>query len=157
MIIIITMSSGAISLMVKMLRTEQIESIKKYCASTLFCLSSSNDNCYIMLDSEALLPVIELTQTDYINTKVLCAGIISRLSLHRQYYDQFAKGNVLKVLLSLSEVNHRLTQRRVVVALVNLSQDEKVRQLLIGEMIIYFSSIFFYIFCACNIITIIIN
>lgn len=123
--------SGAIPLLVKMLRNEESQTIKKYCASSLFNLADSNDNCYKMLDSHALLPVVELTQSPHSggdsDPKVICAGIISRLSLHKQYYDQFASGDVLKVLLELSSVDHRLTQRRVVIALSNLSQNEELK------------------------------
>jgi hypothetical protein len=123
--------SGAIPLLVKMLRDEESQTIKKYCASSLFNLADSNENCYRMLDSQALLPVVELTQSQYAagdsDPKVICAGIISRLSLHKQYYDQFASGSVLKVLLELSCVDHRLTQRRVVIALSNLSQNEELK------------------------------
>jgi len=123
--------SGAIPLLIKMLRLESGQNIKKYCASSLFNLADKNENCYLMLDYEALLPVVQLTQSDYIETKVLCAGIISRLSLHKQYYNRFAVGSVLKVLLELSCVDHRITQRRVVIALSNLSQNEILRSMLI--------------------------
>ncbi len=123
--------SGAIPLLVTMLRAESSQIIKKYCAAALFNLADVDENCYMMLDSEALLPVVELTQSDYMQTKVICAGIISRLSLHKKYYDQFATGNVLKVLLELSLVDHRLTQRRVVIALSNLSQNEDLRSRLL--------------------------
>lgn len=123
--------SGAIPLLIDMLRLESAQSIKKYCASSLFNLADMNENCYIMLDNEALMPVVQLTQSDYIETKVLCAGIISRLSLHKEYYDRFAVGSVLKVLLELSCVDHRITQRRVVIALSNLSQNETLRSMLI--------------------------
>mmetsp|Transcript_28225 Transcript_28225/g.62516 ORF Transcript_28225/g.62516 Transcript_28225/m.62516 type:complete len:1451 (+) Transcript_28225:122-4474(+) len=128
--------SGAIPLLVKMLRDEDNQTIKKYCASSLFNLADSVDNCYKMLDAHALSPVVELTLSDYTtrdsDPKVICAGIISRLSLHKQYYDQFAQGNVLKVLLELSCVDHRLTQRRVVIALSNLSQNEELKQKLLA-------------------------
>ena len=123
--------SVAIPLLIKMLRLENTQNIKKYCASSLFNLADQNENCYIMLDYEALMPVVQLTQSDYIETKVLCAGIISRLSLHKQYYNRFAVGSVLKVLLELSCVDHRITQRRVVIALSNLSQNELLRSMLI--------------------------
>jgi hypothetical protein len=123
--------AGAIPLLVTMLRDEESQAIKKYCASSLFNLADSNENCYRMLDAQALKPVVELTQSPYAagdsDPKVICAGIISRLSLHKQYYDQFASGNVLKVLLELSCVDHRLTQRRVVIALSNLSQNEELK------------------------------
>lgn len=123
--------SDAIPLLVKMLRDETSQIIKKYCATSLFNLADSQENCFQMLESQALLPVVQLTQSEYISgdsdPKVICAGIISCLSLHKKYYDQFATGNVLKVLLELSCVDHRLTQRRVVIALSNLSQDETLK------------------------------
>ena len=127
--------SGAIPLLVSMLKNQSGQTIKKYCASALFNLADSTENCYKMLDAEALGPVVELTQNEFTqgdsDPKVICAGIISRLSLHPKYYDQFAAGNVLQVLLELSCVDHRLTQRRVVIALSNLSQSAELRAKLI--------------------------
>lgn len=123
--------SSAIPLLVKMLRDEGSQVVKKYCAMSLFNLADDEENCFKMLDSQALSPVVQLTQSDNIlgdsDPKVICAGIISCLSLHKNYYDQFASGNVLKVLLELSCVDHRLTQRRVVIALSNLSQNEELK------------------------------
>ena len=123
--------SGAIPLLIKMLRLENGQNVKKYCAFALSNLADKNENCYIMLEYDALIPVVQLTQSDNIETKVLCAGIISRLSLHKDFYHRFAVGSVLKVLLELSCVDHRITQRRVVIALSNLSQNEILRSMLI--------------------------
>jgi uncharacterized membrane protein YgcG len=106
-----------------------VEHVKKYCATALFNLANKESNCLKMFHENALLPVVKLTQFE--ETKVICAGIISRLSLHSLYYSQFAKLNVLKVLLELSLVDDRITQRRVVNALSNLSQNEELRQQLL--------------------------
>eukprot|EP01038_Epipyxis_sp_PR26KG_P009853 gene9853-13255_t len=119
--------SSAISLLIDMLRSETDQIIKQNCAVSLFNLADKDSNCYLMLNNNALMPTIQLTQSDNMKTKVICAGIISRLSLHEQYYYQFAEGDVLKVLLELSCVDHRLTQRRVVIALSNLSHNENLR------------------------------
>lgn len=118
--------SNAIPLLVTMLNDlDCTEVVKKFCATALFNLANQSKNCLIMFNEEALLPVVKLTQHN--ETKVICAGIISRLSLHSVYYEQFAALNVLKVLLELSLVDDRITQRRVVNALSNLSQNEELR------------------------------
>lgn len=115
--------SDAIPLLVSLLNNRESDAdIKKYCATSLFNLADDETNCQKMLAVGALAPVVKLTQST--ETKVICAGIISRLSLHEQYYDQFATGDVLKVLLELSCIDDRLAQRRVVIALSNLSHSE---------------------------------
>jgi hypothetical protein len=121
----------AIPLLISMLNksTLELEDVKRYCAQALFNLAKNDDNCKKMLSEDILTPVVELTR--YKVTKVICAGIISRLSLHPQFYDKFAEGNVLKTLLELSKVDDRLTQRRVVVALSNLSQNNYLRSKLL--------------------------
>lgn len=121
----------SIPMLISMLNESSLElvDVKRYCAQALFNLAKSDANCKIMLTGDVLTPVVELTQ--YKETKVICAGIISRLSLHPQFYDKFSQGNVLKVLLELSRVDDRLTQRRVVVALSNLSQNEYLRSKLL--------------------------
>ena len=122
--------SVAIPLLVKMLGyLDDGHNIKKFCATALFNLATTEENCDMIFAADALKPVVQLTQS--METKVICAGIISRLSLHKRYYSQFASGDVLKVLLELSCVDDRLTQRRVVIALSNLSQDEELRQKLL--------------------------
>lgn len=134
--------SGAIPLLIEMLKHGDNQNIKKFCAMSLFNLADTDEKCQLILESEALDPVVQLTQSEHIQTKVVCAGIISRLSLHKAYYNQFASGNVLKVLLELSCVDHRLTQRRVVIALSNLSQDQGLRsQLLALNPIPYINSL----------------
>jgi hypothetical protein len=122
--------SNSIPLLVNMLNDSEggvVNSVyvKKYCAAALFNMANKERNCLIMFEANALKPVVELTAID--ETKVICAGIISRLSLHPIYYSQFAVLNVLKVLLELSLVDDRITQRRVVNALSNLSQNEELR------------------------------
>lgn len=100
------------------------EAIKKFCAKALFNLSKYEDNCLIILQESALPPIIQLTKYSQVN--VICAGILSRLSLYAQFYKLFAEMNVLKVLLELSIIDDRFTQRRVVNALSNLSQDAQL-------------------------------
>lgn len=120
-------SSGAIPVLVHMLRTEPDKTTKTNCATALYNLADNDANCHVMLDVGALLPVVTLTKSDFIQTKVKCAAILSRLSLHEQYYHLFAADGVLSVLLDLSCVEHVLTQRRVVIALSNLSQHPQLR------------------------------
>ena len=122
--------SNSISLLVSMLNDiECTDAVKKYCASALFNMANQQKNCLTMFEENALKPVVDLTRID--EMKVICAGILSRLSLHPVYYPQFATLNVLKVLLELSLVDDRVTQRRVVNALSNLSQNEELRSQLL--------------------------
>jgi len=107
------------------------------CAVALYNLAETDSNSCIMLEAGALKPVVQLTQSQDIQTKMKCAAIISKLSLFPHYYDQFSEesslggDNVLKVLLELSRVDHTLTQRRVVLALSNLTQSPLLRQQLL--------------------------
>lgn len=64
-------------------------------------------------------------------TKIKCAAILSRLSLHKRYYPEFTRDDVLRVLLDLAAVDHTLTQRRVVIAISNLTQSEDIRKMLL--------------------------
>lgn len=79
-----------------------------------------------------MIPVVRLTQADYLETKIKCAAILSRLSGHDKYYKQFATDDVLKTLLELSCLDHALTQRRVVIAVTNLSQFAELRSMLLN-------------------------
>ena len=47
------------------------------------------------------MPVVRLTQANHMQTKIKCAAILSRLSLHQQYYVQFETDPVLKVRNSI--------------------------------------------------------
>ena len=88
----------------------------------LYNLASSNDNCALMLEAGALMHVVHLTQAPLSATKMKCAAILSRLSLHAKHYDQFSRHDVLRVLLELCNVDNIMTQRRLVIAISNLSQ-----------------------------------
>jgi hypothetical protein len=123
--------SSAIPVLVHMLRTEDEEAIKVDCASALYNLADVDDNCDSMLHAGALIPVVNLTKRDYLQTKIKCAAILSRLSCHDKYYREFASEPVLEVLLKLSCLEHALTQRRVVIAVSNLSQFPELRTMLL--------------------------
>ena len=88
----------------------------------LYNLASSNENCALMLEAGALMHVVHLTQAPLSATKMKCAAILSRLSLHAKHYDQFSRHDVLRVLLELCNVDNIMTQRRLVIAISNLSQ-----------------------------------
>ena len=124
--------SGAIPFLVHMLRDEENVSTKNFCAASLYNLADLDENCQQMMDEGALLPVVYLTQSDNLQTKIKCAAILCRLSLQQKYYTQFGDGTVLKMLLDLSNVDHTLTQRRVIISLSNLSQDQDLRRQLLG-------------------------
>jgi hypothetical protein len=123
--------ASAIPMLVHMLRHESDQNIKVDCASSLYNLADSDTNCDKMLSAGALIPVVRLTQADYLETKIKCAAILSRLSGHDKYYKQFASDDVLKTLLELSCLDHALTQRRVVIAVTNLSQFAELRSMLL--------------------------
>jgi len=123
--------ASAIPMLVHMLRHESDQNIKVDCASSLYNLADSDSNCDKMLSAGALIPVVRLTQADYLETKIKCAAILSRLSGHDKYYKQFATDDVLKTLLELSCLDHALTQRRVVIAVTNLSQFAELRSMLL--------------------------
>ena len=95
---------------------------QRNCAVILYNLANDDDNCTSMLDAGALMHVVHLTQADLSATKIKCAAILSRLSLHAKHYDQFARHGVLRVLLNLCNVDNILTQRKLVIAISNLSQ-----------------------------------
>jgi hypothetical protein len=124
--------SEAIPILVHMLRNEEEQKTKTDCASSLYNIADSDSCCDLMLAAGALIPIVRLTQADYMLTKIKCAAILSRLSLHHQYYGQFARDDVLRVLLDLAYVDHALTQRRVVIALSNLSQSAELRRMLLS-------------------------
>ena len=123
--------ASAIPMLVHMLRHESDQNIKVDCASALYNLADSDSNCDKMLSAGALIPVVRLTQADYLETKIKCAAILSRLSGHDKYYKQFATDDVLKTLLELSCLDHAITQRRVVIAVTNLSQFSELRSMLL--------------------------
>ena len=54
-----------------------------------------------MLESGGLVPIVNLTQADHMQTKIKCAAILSRLSLHKQYYKQFEVSNRLSCPLTV--------------------------------------------------------
>jgi hypothetical protein len=123
--------SSAIPILVDMLRNEFSESIKVDCASALYNLADDDSNCDQMLQAGALIPVVNLTQADHMQTKIKCAAILSRLSCHDKYSQEFASDRVLMVLLELSCLEHALTQRRVIIAISNLSQLPELRTILL--------------------------
>ena len=123
--------SGAIPILVHMLREESDVNTKNNCAASLYNLADDDHNCFLMMEAGALLPVVHLTQSDNLQTKIKCAAILCRLSLQKQYYSQFAGEDVLQMLLALSNVDHTLTQRRVIISLSNLSQNQDLRRQLL--------------------------
>lgn len=125
-------ASSAISILVAMLRDETDHTVKTNCASSLYNLADSDVHCDLMLLAGALMPVVHLTRSDYLQTKMECAAILSRLSIHEKYYAQFGTVDVLKVLLELTSVDESLTQRRVVIAISNLTRRVDLRGMLLS-------------------------
>ena len=107
-----------------------MEGTSGYAAAALCNLSCSFKNCEIMLEMGALIPLVQLTQEDDLVTKMTCASILSTLSKHSNFSPQFRHLAVLSALLKLSRVDHLPTQRRIVIALSNLSQNADLRSLI---------------------------
>lgn len=124
-------SADAIPILVDMLKQESNPVTQKSCSIALCNLTDTDANSCLVLESGALPAVVRLTNSNDIQTKMKCAAIISKLSLFQQYYYQFSEDNVLKVLLDLSCVDHTLTQRRVILALSNLTQSQDLRKQLL--------------------------
>jgi hypothetical protein len=123
-------TSSSIPILVYMLNQAGEEQIKTDCASALYNLASSTVNCEEMLAAGALLPIIQLTKSDHLDTKIRCAAILSRLTAYHEYHDLMTK-NDLRRLLDLSTVDFVETQRRVVITLSNLSENVLVRNMLL--------------------------
>jgi hypothetical protein len=135
--------SAAIPMLVFMLRGDaEKANMKALCASALYNLTNDDGNCHIMLEHGALLPVVRLTAAGDTGTKMKCAAILSRLSLQTDFHPHFATGDVLKVLLELSNIDDIYTQRKVIIAISNLCQSEMLRnQLLTLNPIQYLMSL----------------
>lgn len=126
-------ASSTVPVLVQMLTRESIEGTKRNAAASLCNLSYDYKNCETMLEVGALIPVVQLTQSDDLITKMTCASILSTLSRHSDFSAQFRHAAVLSVLLKLSRVDHIPTQRRIVIALSNLSQNPELRAILIEQ------------------------
>ncbi len=123
-------SSIAISILVKMLQDESIADIKTRSATALYNLAVTRENCFMMLKAGALLPIIQLTRSDHLETKVRCAAILSRLTAYQEYHSVLNKADIRR-LVDLSAIDSIITQRRVVVTLSNLSVNEDIRNMLL--------------------------
>jgi len=120
-------SSGAIPVLVRMLEFEDDVDTKNNCITSLYNSADLDENCYSMLEAGALEPICFLTNSDSVQTRIECAAILCRLSLQSSFYDQFEEVGILDILLKLSSLEHTLTQRRVIIALSNLSSNSRLR------------------------------
>ncbi|CAM9454047.1 unnamed protein product, partial [Ectocarpus fasciculatus] len=125
-------ATDAIPILVHMMRHEGDKTLKNTCASALYNLADNDTNCDQMLSSGALMPIVSLSQSDHVPTKIKCTAILSRLSQHEKYHYLFGASDVVGVLLELSGLDHAVTQRRVAIALSKLSQGEELRKLFIS-------------------------
>ena len=123
--------SAAVPILVHMLTAELHDGTNRAAAVALNNLCANDRNCEAMLEHGALIPVVQLTQSQDEVTKMTCASILSILSLHS--HSQFRHAAVLCVLLKLSRMDHIPTQRRIVIALSNLSLNEDLRMLIIDQ------------------------
>ena len=121
-------SSEAIPRLVKMLEFEKDVDTKNNCITSLYNSADLDENCYSMLEAGVLEPLLHLTESDNVKTRIECAAILCRLSLQVSFYEEFERCNVLRILLKLSSLEHILTQRRVIIGLSNLSANERLRQ-----------------------------
>jgi len=120
-------SSEGIACLVRMLEFEDDVETKNNCITSLYNSADLDENCYAMLEYGVLEPLLHLTHSENVKTKIECAAILCRLSLQVSFYEQFEEHNVLKILLELSSLEHTLTQRRVIIGLSNLSSNERLR------------------------------
>ena len=123
-------TSDAIHPMVNMMSTDGNPITQRNCAASLANMIHDADNCAIMLEAGALPHIVRLSTLDSLATKMKCAAIFSRLSLHEHYFGEFARDDVMKVLVDLCTVDHLMTQRWVVMALSNLSHQPSLCNLL---------------------------
>ena len=123
-------NTNTIKMLVYLLRNEKDEEVKTDCATALYNLAVSEANCEEMLGSGALLPIISLTKSHHLATKIRCAAILSRLTSYPEYHDILSKED-LRRLLNLSTIDALETQKRVVMTLSNLSVNVKLRNMLL--------------------------
>lgn len=121
-------SCEGIACLVQMLEFEEDVETKNNCITSLYNSADLDENCYSMLEYGVLEPLLHLTHSENVKTKIECAAILCRLSLQVSFYEQFEEFNVLKILLELSSLEHTLTQRRVIIGLSNLSTNERLRR-----------------------------
>eukprot|EP00605_Chrysophyceae_sp_TOSAG23-4_P002041 GSChrysophyteH1.ASY1.ANO1.2260.1 assembled CDS len=121
-------TSEGINVLVRMLQEEDDVDTKNNCITSLYNSADVDENCCAMLEAGVLEPLLDLTGSENVQTRIECAAILCRLSLQVSFYDQFVELNVLKILLELSGLEHTLTQRRVIIGLSNLSADDRLRR-----------------------------
>ena len=124
-------TSVAIQPMIDMMQKDNNEITQRNCAASLANMIHDSNNCALMLKAGALPLIVKLCSTEFLATKIKCAAIFSRLSLHEHYFEEFARDGVMAVLLDLCTVDNLMTQRWVVMALSNLSHKENLRELLV--------------------------
>ena len=124
-------TSVAIQPVIDMMQKDSNEITQRNCAASLANMIHDSNNCALMLKAGALPHIVKLCGTEFLATKIKCAAIFSRLSLHEHYFEEFARDGVMAVLLSLCMVDNLMTQRWVVMALSNLSHKENLRELLV--------------------------
>ena len=124
-------TSVAIQPVIDMMQKDSNEITQRNCAASLANMIHDSNNCALMLKAGALPHIVKLCGTEFLATKIKCAAIFSRLSLHEHYFEEFARDGVMSVLLSLCAVDNLQTQRWVVMALSNLSHKENLRELLV--------------------------
>lgn len=124
-------TSGAIQVLVHMLEHETDIETRNNCIASLYNLADLDENCFAMLLAGSLQPILQLTDSENLETKIKCAAIVCRLSLQEEFYDEFQENNVLEILLRLSAIDHTLTQRRVIIAISNLSSSADLRKQLL--------------------------
>ena len=90
-------TSMAILPVIDMMRTDTNPVTQRNCAASLANMIHDSENCAIMLKSGALPYIVRLSGTDVLGTKMKCAAIFSRLSIHEQYFSEFARDDVMQV------------------------------------------------------------
>lgn len=125
---------ATIPVLVAMLKSST-DTVRSYCASALYNFAGAEKNCEAMLTAGALVPVVQLIQSPHLPTKIKCAAILSRLTAQQAHIHEFARPDVIDVLLGMAKVDHMVTCRRILIALSNLSIDPEIRALMKGSVI----------------------
>ena len=109
---------------------------KAYAIGALAQLAYSSANCRRMLAAGALMPIVELSRSGNLITRIQCGAILSRFSFQAAYRahmlsEQRLSEQFLDALLDLSTLDDSPTQQRFIHAVVNMSYEPNARRLML--------------------------
>ena len=128
-------AAALIPALIALLRHESDTIVKGDAAAALYNLAFDAANCQRMLKEGARQPIVSLSRSGSVTTKIQCGAILSRLSF--QSSDPALKRAMLSAefiasLLELARLDHRATQQRAIFAIVNLTYERGAHALLLG-------------------------